>query len=110
MSLQMTSDHTFDADVATGLVLVDVGAEWCAPCRVVHPILAGIADEYGSRISILSLDADHNPRTVTRFAARSLPTVLFFRDGALVDRMVGALPGRAYLEKIEAHLHDDASV
>jgi thioredoxin 1 len=106
MSLNAVTDATFRTLVeeADGMVLVDFAADWCAPCRIVHPILEQIAVEYADRITVLSLDADENPSTAARFGARSLPTVLFFRGGQVVDRVVGAVPRRTYLDRIEKSL------
>jgi thioredoxin 1 len=110
--LQVTHDASFAADVerSAGLVLVDFAAEWCGPCRLVHPILEQIGEELAGRVSIFTIDADHNPATVIRFGIRSMPTVLFVRDGVVVDRLVGALPKRAFVAKIEEHLHAGAVV
>jgi thioredoxin 1 len=96
------TDAAFEQEVAqsSGVVLVDVWAAWCPPCRVIKPILEELAGSYEGQARILTLDADDNPETASRFAVRSLPTVLFFRDGVLQDRLVGALPKGAFQQKI----------
>ena len=73
-------------------VLVEVGAEWCPPCRLMTPILDQLAAEQGDRLRIFTVDADAHPQVSVRYGIRSLPTLLVFRDGALVGRLVGARP------------------
>jgi thioredoxin 1 len=87
-----------------GLSLVDFWAEWCGPCRLVAPVMEQIAREYGERLTVAKLDVDANQQIATRFNIRSIPSILFFKDGKHVDTVVGAMP-RAYLErKIQEHL------
>ncbi|MCI0434889.1 MAG: thioredoxin [Gemmatimonadetes bacterium] len=99
-----------DADFADsiekrpGLSLVDFWAEWCGPCRAVAPVVAQIAKEFEGRLHVAKLDVDENQRTAVRFNVRSIPSILFFKDGRHVDTVVGAVP-KAYLErKIKEHL------
>lgn len=104
MTLPTVTDATFSDSVerAEGVVAVDVGAEWCAPCRIVTPILEALAAELSGRVRVLSMDADSNPETMARFGIRNLPTVLLFRDGVLEDRIVGAMPRAAFQQRFEA--------
>jgi thioredoxin 1 len=104
--LQMVDDASFGEVVerAEGLVLVDFTAAWCPPCRLIAPILAELAEEYASRLAVVSLDADLNPATVARFGARGLPTLVFFRDGLEVDRSIGAVPRAVLQARIESVL------
>lgn len=104
--LQAVDDATFGdlVERAEGLVLVDFTAAWCPPCRLLTPILEQLADEYGPRARIVGLDADDNQATAARFGVRGLPTLLYFRDGTLVDRTVGLLPKAALRARIEANL------
>ena len=104
-----------DADFAdtverAHLSVVDFSAEWCPPCRLVTPILESLAREYASRIRVSILDVDANPVTSTRFRIRSLPTVLFFRDGVVVDRIVGAAPRNAFQQKFDALLRAEPAI
>lgn len=85
-------DATFDDVVrsGSGLIAVEFGAEWCGACKVMAPALSAVAEELEGRVRFYSVDSDANPRTVTRFAVRALPTILLFRNGELVERVVGA--------------------
>jgi thioredoxin 1 len=100
------SDDSFGHDVEQhkGLVLVDFWATWCGPCRMVSPILEQLAGEYAGRIKVAKMDVDANQRTTMRFNVRSIPSILFFRDGRHVDTLVGAYPKAAFDEKIQQHL------
>jgi thioredoxin 1 len=87
-----------DADFKTeieqheGLAVVDFWATWCAPCRLIAPILDQLATEYAGKAKVTKLDVDSNQATATKFKVRSIPTVLFFKNGQLVDQVVGAVP------------------
>lgn len=98
------SDFANEIEAAAGLTLVDFWAAWCGPCRMVAPVMEQLADEYEGRIKVAKLDVDANQQTATRFNVRSIPSILFFKDGAHVDTIVGAVP-KAHLErKIQEHL------
>jgi thioredoxin 2 len=96
------TDGTFSREVlsAPGSVLVDCWAPWCGPCRTVSPILDELASKFAGGVRIAKLNVDENPLTASRYNVRSIPTLLLFKDGALVDTLVGALPK----ETIEQHL------
>ena len=100
------TDDTFSAEVeqAKGLVLVDFWATWCGPCQYIAPVLEQLAGEYDGRLKVAKVDVDANQRTSMRFNIRSIPSVLFFKDGKHVDTLVGALPKASFVQKIEAHL------
>lgn len=87
-----------------GLAIIDFWAAWCGPCRMVAPIVEQLASEYAGRLQVGKLDVDANQQVATRFNIRSIPSILFFKDGKHVDTVVGAVP-RAMLErKIQEHL------
>jgi thioredoxin 1 len=98
-----------DADFETaiegheGLAVVDFWATWCAPCRMIAPILDQLASEYAGKAKVAKLDVDSNIKTATRFNVRSIPTILFFKDGKLVDQVVGAVPKPTLESKFKQH-------
>lgn len=100
------TDATFAAEVtgAKGLVMVDFWAEWCGPCRSIAPILEGIAADYAGKLKVAKVDVDHNQQTAMDFNVRSIPMIAFFKDGKLVDTIVGAMPRPAFEAKIKQHL------
>ena len=104
---QVVTDETFARDVigasAALPVLVDAWAEWCGPCRMIAPVLDQLAAESGGRYKIAKLNVDENPRTSHQFGIRSIPTMLIFKNGKLVDQLVGALPKQAIAARLAAH-------
>ena len=90
----IVTDHTFRDEVInfSGVVLVDCWAAWCGPCRIVGPMLDQLAVEYAGRAKISKLNVDENPSTASQFGIRSIPTLLFFKNGKLEKQLVGALP------------------
>jgi thioredoxin 1 len=109
LDLQVT-DATFLAEVeqAAGLVVVDFWAEWCGPCRAVGPVIEKLAEDYRGKVKVLKLDTDANQATAARFNIRSIPSILFFKDGKPVDGVIGADPRlRSILdEKIQKHVEN----
>lgn len=97
------TDANFATEIegANGLALVDFWAAWCGPCRMVAPIVEQIAGEYQGQVKVGKLDVDANQRTAARFNVRSIPSILFFKDGRLVDTIVGAVPKPILDRKIQ---------
>jgi len=100
------TDSSFSSEVeqAKGLVLVDFWATWCGPCQIVAPVLDPLAQQYAGKAKVAKLDVDNNQRTAMRFNVRSIPSILFFKDGKHVDTVVGALPKASIESKIQQHL------
>jgi thioredoxin 1 len=99
------TDETFEAEIEKhpGLAVVDFWATWCGPCRVIAPSLDQIAVEYAGKIKVAKLDIDTNIKTSTRFNVRSIPLLLFFKDGKVVDQIVGAVPKANIESKVLQH-------
>ncbi len=85
-------------------VLVDFWAEWCGPCKMIAPAVAELANEYDGRAKIVKLDVDTNYQTAGSFGIRSIPTLLIFKSGKVVDQIVGAVPKQRLKEKLDANL------
>jgi len=83
------TDSNFDDEVKQGVVLVDLWAEWCGPCRRIAPIVDELAAQYDGRVTVAKLDVDANPNVPGRFGVRGIPTLLVFKDGELADSIVG---------------------
>ena len=104
MALQIT-DSNFEEYLNAGKPMVlDFWAEWCGPCRMVAPIIDEWAQEYEGRVTIGKMDVDNNDDVVGQFGIRNIPTVLFFKNGEVVDKIVGATSKDKFVQKIEALL------
>jgi thioredoxin 1 len=104
--VQPVTDATFTdlVENAEGLTLIDFWAVWCGPCRMVAPIVEQLAHEYEGKLQVLKLDVDSNMQTSARFNIRSIPSLLFFKDGKHVDTVVGAVPKQFLERKVQEHL------
>jgi thioredoxin 1 len=90
-SIHLTTQNFDEALVATeGLLMIDFWAEWCGPCRAIAPVLEELASE--GRVTLFKVNVDENPELPARFAIRSIPTILFVKQGTVVDRVIGAAP------------------
>jgi thioredoxin 2 len=99
------TDTSFDTEAdAAPLVLVDLWAPWCGPCRFVSPILEEIARDYRGRLKVIKVNVDDNPSTAQRFQAFSIPTIVALRGGEPIDRIVGALPKEQLVSRLGPHL------
>lgn len=100
------TDDSFGQEIEQhdGLALVDMWATWCGPCQRVAPVVAQLAEDYEGKVKVAKMDVDHNQKTPMEFGVRSIPTLLLFKGGSLVDQVVGAVPKEALVQKIEQHL------
>lgn len=95
------SDDTFqDATKKHPCLVIDVWAEWCGPCRMVAPVIADLAQDFAGRVTFGKCNVDLNPRIAASFSITAIPTLLFFANGMLVDRVVGALPREAMRSRV----------
>ena len=103
MALELT-DQNFDELVLQSdkPVIVDFWAEWCGPCRMVSPIVEEIGNDYEGKAIVGKLDVDSNPSITQKFGIRNIPTVLFFKNGEIADKQVGAVPKSNLVSKLEA--------
>jgi thioredoxin 2 len=99
------TDASFPAEAdASPLVVVDLWAPWCGPCRFVSPILAELSRDYRGRLKVIKVNVDDNPVTAQRFQAFSIPTIVLLRRGEPVDRIVGAMPKEQLTARMSPHL------
>ena len=99
------NDANFELEVEQneGLTVVDFWATWCGPCRMIAPILDQLAGEYAGKVKVAKMDVDANIKTASRFNVRSIPMLLFFKDGKVVDQIVGAVPKMHIEQKVQQH-------
>ncbi len=104
--MEMT-DANFDAEVLKSdkPVLVDFWAVWCGPCKMIAPTVEEIANEYEGKLKVGKVDVDNNQQVAQKFGVRSIPTLLIFKGGKVVEQVVGAVPKRALVEKLTKHLN-----
>jgi thioredoxin 1 len=107
--VEVTDQNFQEVTGAAGLSMVDFWAVWCGPCRIVAPIVEQLADEYAGKVTVGKLDVDNNQRTATQYNVRSIPTILFFKEGKVVDQVIGAVPRAALESKIKQHLNGAAA-
>jgi thioredoxin 1 len=105
MAIVNVTDKDFTPQVEQGgTVLVDFWAPWCGPCKMIAPVLEEIDGEIGSKLKIAKVNVDENPDTASRFGVMSIPTLLVFKDGNVVDKLVGFQPKDALLGQLNKHL------
>lgn len=99
------TDATLEQLLSTDkLVVVDCGATWCGPCQHIAPIIDELANEYEGKAEIVKCDVDENTELTSKYGIRNVPTVLFIKNGELLDRLVGAQSKSTYVEKIDKYL------
>ena len=102
--VQELDEAGFDDAVSSGLSVVDLWAPWCMPCQMIAPIIEELSKEYEGKISFYKLNIDEHQGPAAKHQVMSIPTLLVFKDGQVVDRIVGALPKDSIKSKLEAHL------
>ena len=104
--IENTTDTEFASavDEEGKLVLVDLWADWCGPCKMMEPVLEEIAEEFSDKIKVLKLNIDQNQETPVKFGVMNIPTLLLFKEGKLVEQIIGAFPKKQLLKKIEPHM------
>jgi len=100
------NDNNFDETVLKSdkPVMVDFWAEWCGPCRMIAPVIDEISKEYSDRALVLKCNVDNSPAAAAKYGIRNIPTVLYFKGGAIADKQVGSAPKSAYTAKLDALL------
>jgi thioredoxin 1 len=105
MALEVTDSNFEEVVVKSDKpVVVDFWAEWCGPCRMIAPIIEELSKEFSGKAVITKCDVDNNPQIAAKYGIRNIPTVLFFKDGKIADRQVGAVPKSSFVNKLNALL------
>ena len=107
MKTLQVDDANFSAEVLKSdkPVLVDFWAVWCGPCKMIAPVVEEIANEMDGKLKVTKMDVDANPQTAMQFGIRSIPTLLIFKGGQVVEQIVGAVPKRHLIDKLTPHLN-----
>jgi len=101
--VELTNDN-FDAIVAEGVTMVDFWAPWCGPCRMIAPIVEELAEDFDGKATIAKVNTDEQQDIAVKFGIRSIPTIMFFKNGEMVEQMVGAASKQAFADKINSLL------
>ena len=103
-TLEITDSNFNDVISKNKTVLIDFWAEWCGPCRMIGPLIEELANEYEGKAIIGKLDVDNNQKSSVKYGVRSIPTILTFKDGEIVDRQVGAVPKETLKNVVDSQL------
>lgn len=106
MSIIQVMDSNFEVEVinCSKIVLVDFGAPWCGPCRMVAPVVNEVAHEYESTVKVVKINTDSNPTVAAEYGIRSIPTLMLFKNGVRVDTVIGAVPLSTLINTLNKHL------
>lgn len=105
MALELTDSNFEDLVIKSDKpVIVDFWAVWCGPCRIIGPIVQEIGEEYSDQVVVGKLDVDNNPGVTRKYGIRNIPTLLFFKNGEVVDKQVGSVPKPVLIQKLEQYL------
>ena len=101
------TDAEFQQEVlnAEQPVMVDFWADWCGPCKMIAPLVDELATEYDGKLKVTKMDVDANPATAMQYGIRSIPTLMVFKGGVLVEQIIGAMPKRHLVERLAPHLN-----
>lgn len=103
-AVESATDQNFKESIAEGLVMVDFWAPWCAPCRMVAPVLEELQEEMQDKVKIVKVNVDENPQVATDYGITSIPTLIIYKDGEMVDRTIGAGPKDHYKSMLDKQL------
>ena len=105
-TVKSVTTDSFDEEVvkSQGLVMVDFWATWCGPCKIVAPVVEELAKEYEGKVTFAKLNTDENPAIASRYSIRGIPTLMFFKDGKVMDQVVGAVPKGQLKSKLDSLL------
>jgi len=106
MATVKVTKEDFKDQIANGYTLVDFWAEWCGPCKMVEPFLEELSEEWGDKVTIAKLDVDENNEVSQEFGVQSIPTMILFKDGEVVERQIGALPKAAIKQFVEGNMEN----
>lgn len=104
MAIIEVKDSNFDEQIQSGVKLVDFWATWCGPCKMIAPVLEDLAVDYEGKADILKLDVDQNQATAVKFEVMSIPTLIVFKDGQPVDKVVGFQPKENLAQVLDKHV------
>ncbi|MBS4176109.1 thioredoxin [Lederbergia citrea] len=104
MAITHATDQNFAAETGEGVVLVDFWAPWCGPCKMIAPVLEELDAELGEKAKIVKVDVDDNQETASQYGIMSIPTLVVFKDGEVVDKAVGFQPKEALAELLQKHM------
>jgi thioredoxin 1 len=103
MAIVNATDQTFSAETSQGLVLADFWAPWCGPCKMIAPVLEELDAEMSDKVKIVKVDVDENQETAGKFGVMSIPTLILFKDGEVVDKVIGFQPKEALAQLVSKH-------